>query len=81
MNIPNIFFKDPKEIEPKDRPAKVVMSDTPIKDAIAPQEIHVDFNTLKIGNLYYRYLFLCALKYLENIPRDGFFLFAVLFYA
>lgn len=57
MNIPNIFFKDPKEMEPKDRPTKVTQENTPLKDVIAPQEIHVDFNTLKIGNLYYRTLF------------------------
>ena len=49
-----------KQIKPKEAVAKLSQGMTSIKDIIAPGAIEVDFDYLKIGNKYFRTLFIAG---------------------
>mgnify|MGYP001609472115 CR=1 FL=1 len=57
MNIPKIFYQGPEVDKIPEMQAKVLAECKTIKDTVAPEKIHVDFNTLRIGESYYRTLF------------------------
>ncbi len=57
MNMPKIFYQEPEIDKAPEMPAKVLSECKTAKDSIAPEKIHVDFNTLRIGESYYRTLF------------------------
>ena len=57
MNIPKIFYKEPDIDKAPEMQAKVLAECKSIKDTVAPEKIHVDFNTLIIGESFYRTLF------------------------
>lgn len=59
MNIP--FFKKQKDLPKTTTPAELVASGmVQIKDIISPAAIEVDFNHLKIGETYFRTLFVAG---------------------
>ncbi|MEK7164023.1 MAG: LAGLIDADG family homing endonuclease, partial [Patescibacteria group bacterium] len=57
MNIPKIFYKEPEIDKAPQSKAKILTECKEIKDIVAPEKIHVDFNTLIIGESFYRTLF------------------------
>lgn len=59
MNLP--FFSKPKPKEPVKNPVEELASGmVSVKDIIAPSVIEVDFNHIKIGNTYFRTLFVAG---------------------
>ncbi len=50
-------FASVNQSDIKDKGPQIKMPDSPVVDLIAPESIEVDFDYLKIGNAYYRSLF------------------------